>query len=118
MSLKKPDLTTLPKEVSEYIKNLENALSGSSDIVVSLNIALGVISQEINEITAKGDILNSDSFDRIVTLIDKYSRIKTLTKSKDTEPVEDHEETDNEIVKDFGNIFEMMSKRAKEKLNA
>lgn len=54
-------------------------LTGSEELMNELSLACKAIASEVSEIRQGGNILNNDkSFDKIMTLIDKASKIKAL----------------------------------------
>lgn len=87
----KPNLNNIPKPVKDYIAYLEGALLGSSELTKELNLSSRAIAQEISIIRESGDILGNDkAFDKILSLIDKASKVKALSEKKEV-PIQDEE---------------------------
>lgn len=98
--MNKPDLTGLTNEQVKYVEYLESCLNGSSELIQALNTASKVFADDLNalcdddaiEWVADGDndipkskliFLSGDAkdktFDRIMTLFDKFDKIKALS---------------------------------------
>lgn len=99
-------LHQLPKEARDYILHLEACLNGASELTNELNLVSNAIAEEIKIVREKGDILANDKyFDKIMTLIDKSSKLKALSEKKEVvkeeEPEEEQVERGRKNIQDF-----------------
>jgi len=93
MGLNRPDLTNIPQEVIEYVKTLENALHGSSDLTIELNITSKAIAEEIKSIRESGKVMENDKFfDKVLSLIKESSKIRAMSDKKVQPEKEDEPE--------------------------
>lgn len=106
----RPELDNLTEDQLEYVVHLEGSLSGSSELVAELNLISREIALEVAKIRKKGNILdNEKQFTKVMTLIDKVAKIKSMTapeKVKKEKEVEEKEPEKEKIAESQDSFFE------------